>query len=69
MYSRLVEMAELRRENLENSIKYFHFCHECDDIEAWMKNKDSQLAYNASESNNDIHLIRKNLEVEFAANL
>ncbi|KAK2560477.1 Spectrin beta chain [Acropora cervicornis] len=39
MYSRLVEMAEIRRENLENSIKYFHFCHECDDIESWIKNK------------------------------
>jgi len=34
-----------------------------------LANQDSQLAYNASESNNDIHLIRKNLEVEFAANL
>jgi len=30
---------QIRRENLENSIKYFHFCHECDDIEAWIKNK------------------------------
>ncbi|XP_068689103.1 spectrin beta chain-like isoform X1 [Montipora foliosa] len=71
LYSRLVEMAEIRRENLENSIKYFHFCHECDDIESWIKNKDKQLTSDAHESVRDIHAVRKILEgltMELTAN-
>ena len=31
--------------------------------------QESQLTYNASESDKDIHVIRKNLEVESGANL
>ncbi|XP_015749829.1 PREDICTED: spectrin alpha chain, non-erythrocytic 1-like isoform X1 [Acropora digitifera] len=71
LYSRLVEMAEIRRENLENSIKYFHFCHECDDIESWIKNKENQLTFDAFDSVRDIHAVRKNFEgltMELTAN-
>ena len=31
-----------RRRNLEEAREYYHFCHECDNLEAWMKDKVGQ---------------------------
>ena len=71
-YSKLTEMAELRRQNLEDAIKYYHFCHECDDIETWMKNKERQMNKEDKIKDVDIiQLIRKKLQrfvTELAAN-
>lgn len=71
-YSKLTEMAQLRQQNLQDAIKYCHFCSECDDIVTWMKSKEKQM--NAEENGKDaniIQMIRKKLErlvTELAAN-
>ena len=62
-YSKLTEMAALRRQNLEDAIKYYHFCYESDDIETWMKSKEKQMNTEENSKEGDIiHVIRKKLE-------
>ncbi|XP_054722410.1 spectrin beta chain, non-erythrocytic 5-like [Uloborus diversus] len=42
-YTELIELSKARRHYLEDSIQLYSFYRECDDFEAWMKEKDRVL--------------------------
>lgn len=60
-YSRLKEMAVLRRALLEDSIRLFSFYRECDDFERWIKDKEKLLA--VEDPNDSVLQAKRKYEV------
>ncbi|EDO49575.1 predicted protein [Nematostella vectensis] len=62
-YNRLIETSEMRRLSLQKAIKYYHFCHECEDMDLWMSNKERQFKSIESQNTLDaIQTVRQKLE-------
>ncbi|XP_064623906.1 spectrin beta chain, non-erythrocytic 2-like isoform X3 [Lineus longissimus] len=58
-YKRLVKLAQARKQYLEDAVKLFKFNRECDEFEAWMKDKEELLQGNETLSENAESMKRK----------
>ncbi|XP_023213703.1 spectrin alpha chain, non-erythrocytic 1-like [Centruroides sculpturatus] len=60
-YEHLVKLSQERRLYLEDAICLFGFYRECDDFEAWMKDKEKMLT--TEDPNDSVEVMKKKFEV------
>jgi len=69
-YKKVCTLSQQRRKNLEDAIVFFKFCRDCDNFEAWMKDKEAIMEAKESLSQN-MEAIKKKHEAlitDMAAN-